>query len=852
MAEPEELTPPWMVLEAAGKEPIPPSSQTPRDKLHTPDRRDQAQRRDPGWEAIRTAFEAERMRVETEIGSEEPELVVVIEVALSVGAFLEKVENIEGLEFLFEDADERIPDEDFYKLRKRKGASEYSRSESTTLASTVYFVFTDAAAVAQLLSMWNRFKTDPSKPLPRPWKDVFTQQVVDVRPWGPQDRLTESLTNAVEAAEWAHVEFMSLEVELWYRRDSAARADASDRVQEQVLASGGQVRNECVIDGIDYHALLVELPVGEVQSFFAEDPAGLVAARQVMHLHRNTQGSVRRLHSDGESPAVTIDAPTPTGTPRVALLDGLPMSNHDLLSGRLLIDDPEGLEHHYEVKHRCHGTAMASVIIHGDLSAPRDALRRPLYVRPILEWPDNDESHERFPRAELVCDVIHRAIVRMCDGQEGSPPAAPTVKIVNLSIGDPERQFARRVSPLARLLDYLANRYNLLFIVSAGNHSHSIKYRPQTGNLNEDIRLAISNDLLDRRLLAPAESVNSLTVGASNSDRSNTVAADTNRVEPADLGSPALYSAVGRGFRRSVKPEVLAPGGRQLYTEMFDHGHPERELRPVPNVSVGPGVLVAQPGLAGSSVSAEFWRGTSLATGHVTRFASDVLDRLETLQAERGDEAIPEESLPILTKALVVHASSWGEPTKWEADAGLRGSARRAGMSRLSGYGKVSPNWLFADAPHRATLIATDVLDVDEQVFFEIPLPQGLRSSTHWRRLRLTLAWFSPINPKHQRYRRAALALEIPKASRNLLEIDRAEVHNDAAVRGTVQHELLEGTDAPIFSDGDRFGVTVSCKAGAGNLVGEVRFGLAATLEVGLEANIAIREQMRERVRLRS
>lgn len=112
-----------MVLEAAGKEPIPPSSQTPRDKLHTPDRRDQAQRRDPGWEAIRTAFEAERMRVETEIGSEEPELVVVIEVAQSVEEFLEKVENIEGLEFLFEDADERVPDEDFHKLRKRKGAS---------------------------------------------------------------------------------------------------------------------------------------------------------------------------------------------------------------------------------------------------------------------------------------------------------------------------------------------------------------------------------------------------------------------------------------------------------------------------------------------------------------------------------------------------------------------------------------------------------------------------------------------------------------------------------------------------------------------------------------------------------
>ena len=105
--------------------------------------------------------------------------------------------------------------------------------------------------------------------------------------------------------------------------------------------------NECVIEGIDYHALLVELPVGEVKSFFSEDPGGLVSAKQVMHLHRSTQTSVRRLDAVGESPAVTTDAPPPTGLPRIALLDGLPMSNHDLLAGRLVVDDPDERERIY-------------------------------------------------------------------------------------------------------------------------------------------------------------------------------------------------------------------------------------------------------------------------------------------------------------------------------------------------------------------------------------------------------------------------------------------------------------------------------------------------------------------------
>jgi len=791
------------------------------------------------------------MRVETAVGSEEPELVVVIEVARSVDDFLDTVENIDGLEFLFEDADDRPPDDDFHLLQKRRNADEYRRTASTSLASTVYFVFTDAAAVRDLLSMWKQFKENPSLRLPRPWRQVFAQQVEDVRAWGPKDRLTKSFDDAVQAAEWEGLERISVEVELWYRRDQEGRDEAGRRVRDEAAACGGTVVNECVIEGIDYHALLVELPVGEAKSFFSENPGNLVSAKQVMYLHRSTQSTVRRLEAVGESPAVTSDGPKPSGSPRIALLDGLPMANHDLLAGRLIIDDPDDREQSYPARHRRHGTAMASVIIHGDLSAARDVLSRPLYVRPILVAPDRDDEPERYPRTELVCDVVHRAIVRICEGEGDAPPVAPGVKVVNISIGDPDRHLARRVSPLARLLDYLADRYDLLFVVAAGNHPKPISYEPQTGDLTTDLRRAIVDDSLDRRLLSPAESINSLTVGALNSDRSNSVVRAADHVEPVPPGSPALYSAVGRGFARSVKPEVFAPGGRQVYAEGFDNGQPVRTLRPIDNVVIGPGVLLAQPNSAGSTVSAEYWRGTSPATAHVTRFASDVLDRLELLQSDRGDDAVPDESLTVLTKALVVHAASWGEPMTWETDAGVSGPERRRGLSRLLGYGRLSPAWLFAEAPHRATLVATDVLDANEQAFFDIPLPEGLRSSTHWRRLRLTLAWFSPINPRHQAYRRARLALEIPKTSRSLLEVDRAEVTNDAAVRGTVQHELLEGTDAPVFDDGDRFGVLVTARAGAGEPGDSIRFGLVATLETAIEADIAVREQMRARVRVR-
>ncbi|MCY4175019.1 MAG: S8 family peptidase [Acidimicrobiaceae bacterium] len=849
-AEASSIAPPWMVLEATRKEAMPKPRSASRQRLHTPEHEAQVMLRTPGWNALRKAFDAERIRLETSVGSDDPELVVVIEVAQSADAFLEKVENIEGLEFLFENAEERLPDDDFHLLKKLKGADEYRRTGSESLKSTVYFVFTDAAAVKQLLSLWEKFRADPSVRLPQPWKKVFTQQVEDVRAWAPQDRLTQSLKTALEDAEVEGIKQISVEVELWYRRDRKARDEAGQRVRGQAEMCGGDVISECVIEDIDYHAFLIELPVEEVKDFYSEDPTGLVSAKQVMHLHRNTQASVRRLDVDGESPAITRDASLPTKSPRIALLDGLPMSNHGLLVDRLIVDDPDEREQSYPVQHRRHGTAMASAIIHGDLSEARDALQHRLYVHPILEAPDRHDDPERYSATGLICDVLHRAIASLCEGEGTSPlgPTAPSVKIVNLSIGDPDRLLARRMSPLARLVDYLADRYDLLFVVSAGNHPQPVSYEPQTGDLSTDLWKSRVGDLIDRRLLSPAESINALTVGALNSDMSGTVVDAVNLVEPVEFDSPALYSAVGRGFARSVKPEVFAPGGRQVYRDI-DGEQPLRTLRPVENLVRGPGVLVAQPGLAGSTASAHYWRGTSVAAAHVTRYAADVLDRLELLQAEGG--AVPGESLAVLTKALVVHSASWGKSMDWEADAGLSGTARRNGLSRLLGYGCVSPSWLFEDAPHRATLVATDALDPDEQAFFEVPLPEGLRSSTHWRRLRFTLAWFSPINPRHQAYRRARLALEIPQTSRELLEVERAEVHRPAAVRGTVQHELLEGTNAPLFDSADRFEVSVTAQPGAGAFEDPIRFGLAVTLETATEADIAVREQMRQRVRMR-
>lgn len=116
----------------------------------------------------------------------------------------------------------------------------------------------------------------------------------------------------------------------------------------------------------------------------------------------------------------------------------------------------------------------------------------------------------------------------MFDGEGTVPPQAQDVRVINLSIGDPTRPFVRTPSPWARLLDWLAWKYRVLFCVSAGNYTDSIDIGlpvPQHAALPDEEKSkhmlkCIEMQLSGRRVLSPAESINAITVGALHSDSS--------------------------------------------------------------------------------------------------------------------------------------------------------------------------------------------------------------------------------------------------------------------------------------------------------------------------------------------
>lgn len=111
------------------------------------------------------------------------------------------------------------------------------------------------------------------------------------------------------------------------------------------------------------------------------------------------------------------------------------------------------------------------------------------------------------------------------------------VKIYNISLGSNEQSDMERFSAAAHVLDTLQERYDVLFVISGGNYD---RLRDPSGS-------AAEND----RIVSPAESVHSLTVGS-------VTHKDTN-VQPRH--SPSLFTRRGPSTGGFIKPEICAYGG---------------------------------------------------------------------------------------------------------------------------------------------------------------------------------------------------------------------------------------------------------------------------------------------------
>lgn len=823
-----------------------------------PDAQMQAERLAPQFQRLQEAMDSHRMALQNNSFGLQPEQVLVLETIGSEINFINVVKKIEGLEWLGElELEDIAPDYGF----------EDEKDPQKQLSGQLFLVMTDQRALQELQSLFRRWQQDYTAKFPHglaPLKHAFAH-LRTIRPWDAEDRIRDTglLEDWRERIEHGQ-EVVSFEAELWYRNSAARRRQAEVYLGNVVESLGGEIVQQCVIPQISYHGVLGRVPIGGLPEMLSEMKQlrefRLLQCEDIMYLRPVGQCAIHVPEDLCETEVTDKGrlSSLPQGEPVVALFDGLPLTGHRLLDGRLIIDDPDGYEDAYQARERVHGTAMASLICHGDLDEGGEPSRRPVYVRPILQPHRGFDGQfvELIPEGVLPVDLVHRAVRRLYEGEGGDPPAAPSVRVINLSVCDRSRPFDRGLSSLARLLDWLSWEYNVLFVVSAGNHPHEIELNVPRANLQsltaeereKAVIEAIAADTRHRRLLSPAETINGLTLGATHTDAS-TLVANPYLIDPfSRVGLPSTISAHGPGYRRSIKPDILLPGGRQFLSEKLGNTYDKVVLQ-ARNYNRPPGQRVATPGPSGELDRTIYLRGTSDAAALASRWATFLLDVIDRLRMDHGADIPPEYDV-VLLKALLVHGADWGDAgTLYESILRNAQNSKtfKDYVGRFFGYGSANMAKVMFCTDQRVTVLGIGKLTDGEAHEFLFPLPPSLSAVTDRRHLTVTLAWLTPVSCSRQRYRIAQLWFD-PK---NALAPDRACADHNAVQRGTVQHEVLEGERAVDFQDGDGIVIKVNCRADAEDIPDPIRYGLAVTLEVGEEINIPIYQEVRDRLRIR-
>jgi hypothetical protein len=329
-----------------------------RPSIRIPDIERQRSRVAPQLAVLQQAFDAKRLKLQQAHAPDNPEMVVVLEVVGAIDDFVKAVARVPIFEWLHEIAEDSIPQDDDFAIKS-------PGKDSATLGGSVYLIGTNQEALEQLLSLWNRYQRDPKADFDKglaPFKQVFSH-LRTVRFWNASDRVTHDARLYWEDEVQSGRETVRFEIEAWYFSSEDKNRDAAAEVAALVNDLKGRVIDQVRISEIAYSGMLVELPVASVRAILDGSMPELLLSDRIMYFRPTSQ-----CLTDNESQADEGAYHQPQGNsarpPVVALLDGLPLANHTLLAGRLLVDDPDGCRMPFsaccrEIRQRCRRRSSA-------------------------------------------------------------------------------------------------------------------------------------------------------------------------------------------------------------------------------------------------------------------------------------------------------------------------------------------------------------------------------------------------------------------------------------------------------------------------------------------------------------
>ena len=795
-----------------------------------------------------------------------PERALVFVTAVPIADFA-RAARLVGLELLSElelESDYDLPDD---LITEHLG----------TVSPTLYATMPTQGAFNRLLQLWRRYQANQDAEREyAPWWRLF-DMLAELRPWGPQDRLSaDNRTEFENRLPFDDESEVRLELEHWPTHDQEKLRQWRRETEARVVALAGRVIDRSAIHegSFVYDAMLVGLAAGHVREMLINPvaPDGLATLDGLQFVLPQTIAQSGPSHSESRDvDGDDFDDFDPASPFRALLLDGTPIAGHHTLDGGVAIEDVHDLVDRSLVAARRHATAMASLILRGDLDSDGHPVRgsRLLAIPLLVDAEDGATS----PDDRLFVDLVHIALQRAFRGDE---PLVPEAFVVNFSIGVRGSHFAGRISSLARLLDWWSTEAGILFVVSAGNVEHDLHIPNMTVGEFEGLSLPERQNLVraaqrrhrhERTLLAPSEALNVLTVGAASLDLGPPhmdPALGTVEMQVAGDTLPAMSTGMGLGPFRSIKPDLIGAGGYHEVRVWPERGN--LRLRTVPQ-SVRTGLSVATAG-RGSPQSRS--RGTSCAAALTTRSLLNAAAALTEPDGPYEGRDLARSDLALLTRALAINAARWPDAAKALYAAELAASGGRfqqaaEEVARQFGYGFLDPVLMHEAPQHGVTLVGLGQVRKDRGTIFDMPLPPSLSGDRVHRSMLVTLTWFSPVEPARARYRLAAL--EAIAADGDVFEDDAEDKHWNLAMkseppavalikRGTVWSRRLvhNRVSTPEFGNGAMLPIRVQCRDASGGGLDpdlDIPFAVAVTLQVATTAEYDVREEIRNQLMIR-
>ena len=224
----------------------------------------------------------------------------------------------------------------------------------------------------------------------------------------------------------------------------------------------------------------------------------------------------------------------PESNSAIAIVDSGISSSDGLLDG-IIKDRVNCLPDDSVVCEFSHGTFVASRCVFGDdleHHINSGALTPYCKVIDISVFGLDANNDECLPTEYDLREAVEDSVINLFED----------VRVYNLSLGLQQTIKDKVFTPLARLLDSLSRKYDVLFVVASGNLNELKGVYPDEHFDHEDARIG-----------PPGESLLSLTVGS--------IAKYSNEYALAEINEVSPFSCIGPGADGGIKPELVAHGG---------------------------------------------------------------------------------------------------------------------------------------------------------------------------------------------------------------------------------------------------------------------------------------------------